>query len=91
MMSNNDAWKALPANIQSIVLKHAAVAAVRERRDTELQAFQLSVQLKAQGLVFNEADVLSMRRALTPFYARWKSQLGSKGWSLLEASSEKLG
>ena len=89
-LGNMDAWKALPASMQAIILKHAGRAAVLERRDTELQSAATADKLRRLGMVFNTADAASMRAQLKPFYGRWKTEFGSTAWGLLEKTSGKL-
>lgn len=89
-LGNMDAWNALPAPMQAIVLRHAATAAVLERRDTEQQSAATADKLRRKGLVFNSADVDSMRAQLKPFYGRWKTEFGATAWDLLEKTSGKL-
>jgi tripartite ATP-independent transporter DctP family solute receptor len=89
-LGNMDAWNALPAPMQTIVLRNAARAAVLERRDTEQQSAATADKLRRKGLVFNTADVDSMRAQLKPFYGRWKTEFGATAWDLLEKTSGKL-
>jgi tripartite ATP-independent transporter DctP family solute receptor len=89
-LGNMDAWNALSASDQAIVLKAADAAAVAERRDTALQSAALADKLARLGLTFNTADTESMRAQLKPFYAKWKNEFGSAAWDLLEQTAGKL-
>ena len=89
-LGNLDAWNALPPDIQKVALHHADRAAILQRRDTELQAAAIADKLRRFGLTFNTADTDSMRRALKPFYAKWKGEFGSAAWDLLEKTSGPL-
>ncbi len=89
-LANMEAWNALPASMQAIILKHAGRAAVLERRDTELQSAATADKLRRLGMVFNTADAASMRAQLKPFYGRWKTEFGATAWGLLEKTSGKL-
>ncbi len=89
-IGNMDAWNALPAKTQAIVLKYADRAAILQRRDTEQQSTATADKLRRLGMVFNTADVESMRAPLKPFYARWKNEFGPAAWDLLEKTSGKL-
>jgi TRAP-type transport system periplasmic protein len=90
-LANQDAWKALPADIQGIVQRNAAKYAILQRRDMALLAVSLSDKLQRQGMVMNKTDVASFRAKLGPYYARWKEQLGPTAWTLLEDAVGKLG
>jgi tripartite ATP-independent transporter DctP family solute receptor len=84
------AWKALPADLQAVVNKHAEAAALAQRRDIEqLNASALNT-LRDKGMIVNEADTSGFRKPLGPFYARWKEVYGAKAWALLEARVGKL-
>jgi tripartite ATP-independent transporter DctP family solute receptor len=89
-LGNMDAWNALPASMQAIILRHADRAAVLERRDTEQQSVATADKLRREGMVFNTADADSMRAPLKPFYGRWKTEFGATAWDLLEKTSGKL-
>jgi len=90
LVANAAAWKALPADIQAIIDKHAEAAALAQRKDIEkLNADALGV-LRGKGMVVNEADTSGFRKSLGPFYVRWKEIYGAKAWSLLEARTGKL-
>ncbi len=90
-LGNQEAWNALPADIQRIVMRHADRAAIAQRRDTELQSAATAEKLRRFGMTFNTANVESMRALLKPFYLRWKGEFGSTAWDLLERSAGKLG
>jgi tripartite ATP-independent transporter DctP family solute receptor len=89
-LGNMDAWNALPATMQAIILRHAGTAAVLERRDTAQQSAATADKLRREGMIFNTADADSMRAQLKPFYGRWKTEFGSSAWDLLEQTTGKL-
>jgi len=90
LTANAQAWKALPADIQAIVQKHADAAALAQRSDIEkLNAGALDA-LRSKGMIVNEADTNGFRKPLGAFYARWKENYGTKAWALLEARVGKL-
>jgi TRAP-type C4-dicarboxylate transport system substrate-binding protein len=89
-LANMDAWNAIPASMQAIVMRHAERAAILERRDTEQQSVATADKLRREGMIFNTADADSMRAQLKPFYGRWKTQFGPTAWDLLEQTSGKL-
>ena len=89
-VANNDAWKALPPDIQAVVARNMARYVNLERDDVFLLNKSLSDKLQRHGLVANVADTKEMRSRLSPYYARWKAEFGSTAWSLLEAKVGKL-
>src|SRR5437588_9107949 len=77
LTANAQAWKALPADIQAIVQKHADAAALAQRSDIErLNAGALDA-LRSKGMIVNEADTSGFRKPLGAFYARWKEISGA--------------
>lgn len=91
-LGNQDAWTALPPDIQKIVNRNAVKYTLLERQDIARISDAMADQLRKDGLQFNtDVDTRSMRTALGPFYAKWKAEFGPTAWSLLEATSGKLG
>ena len=82
---------ALPPDLQAVVTRNAVKSALLERGDIRAINAALADKLKRQGLTFLKPDVASMRGRLGPYYARWKGELGSTVWGLLEARVGKLG
>jgi TRAP-type C4-dicarboxylate transport system substrate-binding protein len=62
-----------------------------QRADTASLNKVLRARLTQQGMIFNEADVVSFRAKLGPFYPRWKQSIGECAWLLLERHVGKLG
>jgi len=91
MAMNGDAWNALGPDIQPVVRRNAIKYANLSNNDTRLLNDSLADKLRRQGLAFNSADTGTMRARLGPYYARWKKELGSTAWDMLEASVGKLG
>lgn len=91
LIANGDSWKALPADIQAIVMKNTTLAAKKERAAVVAANNTLLATLKQKGMLVNEVDRPGMRAKLGGFYKTWKGELGEKGWALLEAHSGKLG
>ena len=90
LLANGDAWKALPADIQQIVIRNVNQAAILERQDLRGLEAQILTELRAKGMTVNQPDTAPMRAALGPYYGRWKDEFGSTAWGLLEASTGKL-
>lgn len=90
LLSNNDAWKALPADIAATVTKNAGIAALKQRTAVYADNARLLAELKAKGMVSNEVDRPSLRAKLGTFYVEKKKEMGDKAWGLLEAHVGKL-
>jgi tripartite ATP-independent transporter DctP family solute receptor len=90
LISNNDAWKGLPPDIQGIVTKNAATAALKQRAAVFADNARLLAEIKAKGMISNDVDRASLRAKLGTFYAEQKKEMGEKAWGLLEAHSGKL-
>src|SRR6185295_1421847 len=91
LLANQAAWKALPDDIKAIIQRNATKYVRLQRRDQEDMNTRLRSDLARRGLIFNDVDQAPFRRKLAGVYATWKERLGSRCWSLLEASSGRLG
>jgi len=90
LITNDDAWKALPADIQGIMTRNAAIAAKKQRAAVFADNNRLLGELKNKGMTSNEVDRPSLRAKLGDFYKAQKADLGDKAWALLEAHTGKL-
>ncbi|GAC1581780.1 MAG: TRAP transporter substrate-binding protein [Candidatus Elarobacter sp.] len=92
LLGNQDAWKALPPQIQTSVERNLATYALLQRRDTQLRNDSLSEKLARRGMTINRAETGGLRARLSSsgFYSRWKEKFGERAWSLLEKTSGKL-
>ena len=90
-LANQAAWKALPDDIKATIERNVTKYVRLQRRDQEEMNARLRVDLAKRGLVFNNVDQAPFRRKLSGLYAAWKERLGTRCWSLLEASSGRLG
>ncbi len=92
LLGNQDAWNALPRDVQGVVSRNAAKYALLQRRDTALLNASLADKLQRRGMTLNNANTAGFRAHLrdSKFYERWKTEFGAAAWSLLEASSGKL-
>ncbi|MGP6155964.1 MAG: hypothetical protein ACLPYS_00245 [Vulcanimicrobiaceae bacterium] len=90
LLGNPDAWKALPASVQSVVERNAAKYAVLPRADTALRNASLADKLGRRGMTLNTADKSTFRARLGDFYKRWKDEFDETAWALLESQSGKL-
>lgn len=78
-------WKALPDDVQAIVQRNVRECVAAQRANVRRVNLELQTRLARRGMQFNTADTASFRRRLgAGFYARWKKELGSTAWSLLE-------
>jgi TRAP-type C4-dicarboxylate transport system substrate-binding protein len=86
ILGNPAAFKALPPDIQTIVLKEFNASAIAERHDTQALADSLRAQMSGEGLTFIDVDKAQFRSVLSSagFYASWKQKFGDQTWSLLE-------
>ena len=86
LIGNLGFWRRLPERVKEIVNRAVARHIERQRAYTDRLNLELKTKLECErGLVFNAADVATFRRALSAdFYRRWKRELGTKAWSLLE-------
>ena len=92
LLGNQDAWKALPPDVQATVDRNLTKYALLQRHDTQLRNDMLLDKLARRGMVVNQADTSSLRSKLVSsgFYARWHERFGPQAWGLLEKSSGKL-
>ena len=78
-------------DIQEIILHQVRIHIGRQRQYTIDLNLELATSLKSQGMVFNMVDTKPFRQRLAgTFYQRWKAELGSEVWGLLEAQVGKL-
>ncbi|MGD1065964.1 MAG: TRAP transporter substrate-binding protein [Vulcanimicrobiaceae bacterium] len=83
-VANPDAWNAIAPGDRAVIEKHLAVAATAVRGDVQRMDSAVADKLRRSGLQFVDVDVTSLRRALGPYYARWKAEFGPSTWALLE-------
>jgi TRAP-type transport system periplasmic protein len=88
---NNDAWKALPANIQAVVERNVLIYGGRTSHDNVALDNVLADKLQRQGLTFNQTDPASFKARLSSWYTKNKQFYGPTMWGLLEKYGEKLG
>jgi TRAP-type transport system periplasmic protein len=92
LLGNQDAWKALPPDVQAIVERNLSKYALLQRRDTQERNDSLADKLVRRGMMLNKADTSGMRAKLTSsgFYTKWRDKFGAQAWALLEKTSGKL-
>ncbi len=91
-LGNQEAWSALPRDVQSVVERNLTKYALLQRGDTNRRNESLSEKLARRGMTINKADTSGFRSKLSSsgFYQKWSSKFGAQAWALLEKSSGKL-
>lgn len=85
-------WNALPPDVQAVVQRNVRKYVAAQRENVRKVNAELEQTLAQRGMTFNTADTTTFRERLgADFYRRWKTQLGSTAWSLLEKETGKLG
>jgi TRAP-type C4-dicarboxylate transport system substrate-binding protein len=88
---NLEFWNALPRDVQEVVQRNVAKFVAAQRENVRRVNRELEQKLAQRGMAFNTADTTTFRRLLgADFYRRWKTQLGSMAWALLEKETGKL-
>lgn len=92
MIANAGFWNSLPQDIRRVVEKHVARQVMIQRKQTDDLNKQLEQSLVRRGMLINRAEISSFKSRLKGnFYPRWKNQIGTQAWALLEKSIGKLG
>jgi tripartite ATP-independent transporter DctP family solute receptor len=91
-LGNQEAWNALPHDVQAVVERNLTKYALLQRRDTNLRNESLSEKLARRGMTINRADTSGFRGKLagSGFYTKWRDKFGPQAWALLERTSGKL-
>ena len=92
LLANQTFWNALPPDIHQCVERNVRhyVAAQRAYAIATNRALKAKL-VTERGMVLNVPDIPGFTRKLgTGFYQRWKRELGSRAWSLLEAETGRL-
>lgn len=90
LISNLKFWNKVPTDIQDIIQRNAIKYVIQQRQEQKTLNLAWAKQLKQQGLLFNDIDVQSFRNELGSFYPRWKKQIGSTAWNILESHVGKI-
>lgn len=86
LYGNLEFWKRVPSDVQAVVERNVRKHVAAQREHVQGLNKALETRLVERGMRFNDADTASFRRALSGgFYARWKDEVGSEAWGLLEA------
>jgi TRAP-type transport system periplasmic protein len=89
-VANQDAWKALPPDVQQILERNVGSATKLAQADLKRSDRSIADKLQRVGLTFVKVDTESMRAKLGPYYARWKGEFGPAAWSALEKHTGRL-
>lgn len=91
-LGNQEAWNALPHDVQSAVERNLTKYALLQRRDTAQRNDSLAEKLARRGMTIVRAETGGFRAKLASsgFYTKWRDKFGAQAWSLLERSSGKL-
>ena len=79
-------WRRLPREIATSIARNATKYVRLQRSDQEQMNAAARATLAGRGLAFNDVDTAPFRAKLSAIYETWKERLGSKCWSILEAS-----
>jgi len=90
LMAHLETWKALPADIKTVIERNATKYVRQQRIDQGERNASLRGDFEKRGLVFNDIDQAAFRARLPGVYANWKEKLGTKCWTLLEEATGKL-
>jgi tripartite ATP-independent transporter DctP family solute receptor len=93
LLANLRFWSALPGDVRQIVERNVRKYVSAQREYTDRLNGELQGRLASErGMIFNTADTASFRARLgRGFYGRWRDQLGTTAWSLLESEVGRLG
>lgn len=84
-------WQSLPEHFQQIILKNVKKYIALQRKHTIDLNHALSESLKGRGMLINTADTSSFRAHLgQSFYQKWKNEVGTKAWEILESQVGRL-
>ena len=91
-LANGKAWKALPPDVQAIISKNFAAAALAQRQDMASMNDSVAADLKTKGIEFNNVDPALFRAKLQKagFFNEWKGKYGDEAWAILEKYTGKI-
>jgi tripartite ATP-independent transporter DctP family solute receptor len=84
-------WRRLPRDITTIIARNATKHVRLQRNDQEQMNTAARATLAGRGLAFNEVDAAPFRAKLSGLYSVWKERLGTRCWSILQASARGRG
>lgn len=84
LLASGAAWEKLPADIRTVVERHAEAAARAQRAHVAAINAAGETALASHGMIVNRADTASIRARLGDFYARWRAKFDPAVWALIE-------
>jgi tripartite ATP-independent transporter DctP family solute receptor len=87
LLSNTEVIAGLPPDIKASLMRNAQKYAMLERQDNERLNRTYVQQLKDKGMVFNDIDIAAMRKRLTAYYAKYRSEFGTVAWDALQRAA----
>jgi tripartite ATP-independent transporter DctP family solute receptor len=91
LLANLGAWKSLPGDVKTVIERNVTKHVRLQRQEQMVLNTRLRMELARRGPAVNDVDPAPFRRKLSAVYLKWKKQLGTKCWSLLEAETGALG
>ena len=92
LIANMAFWQTIPSELQAVIDRNVKKYVSAQRTHVQQLNAALEPKLKERGMIFTQADAESFRKKLVgEFYPRWKKQLGSTAWQLLEEKVGRLG
>ena len=86
LLAHRPTWMGLPRDVRGVIERHVTLAIRRQRVDQARLNAGLRAGLRMRGLSFNDVEPAPFRAKLEDRYRRWKADLGSRCWALLEAA-----
>lgn len=91
IVANADAFRSLPAELQTILREEIDAKAITNRREMELSNASLAEKMgRVYRMQINRVETAPFRAKLKPFYAKEKADFGPEAWALLEKSVGSL-
>jgi tripartite ATP-independent transporter DctP family solute receptor len=90
LLAHLPTWTRLPGDITAAIERNVAKYVRLQRRDQELMNTRLRTELTRRGLLFNDVAPGAFRNKLSGVYGTWRERLGTRCWSLLEATTGSL-
>jgi tripartite ATP-independent transporter DctP family solute receptor len=92
-VAGNRTWKALPADVQQVLVKHINAAAKKQRDDIAKANVELQKTLEGKGLTFNKVDNTPFRQVLrnAGFYNQARDRFDKEAWALLQQYAGDIG
>ncbi|MBD5656542.1 MAG: TRAP transporter substrate-binding protein [Candidatus Eremiobacteraeota bacterium] len=91
LVSNMDAWNALPPDIQAVVTRNEIKYAKMARTDTNNLNGALLDKEQRRGMKISRPNLAQFKAKLPDFYKHWKGEFGQQAWASLEKYAGPLG